>query len=240
MMYAKKPDSEQIGFFHLGGAKVDCSIKDEREYRFRITLPQRTYVLQTEDNAKLQEWLTATREIATASVQLEHSIFRQSFSFGSGPTTGKITGASSSPAKESAEKGEGRFKIKLRELQGDEGGLLVKKEKEKEELQQVVVAPGKSLVCRKEASRSSTQSCKLAEGTVCEVLEKAEVEGKIRLRVRTVKSTFGIRSQGWCSLRAKNGDLLLAPVKKDGGDEAGSREKPRVRDSLAVDWSDFK
>lgn len=48
--YAKKMNGEQIGFFHLGGAAVESPSKLKAKLRFRIVLPQRTYLLQVGTN----------------------------------------------------------------------------------------------------------------------------------------------------------------------------------------------
>ena len=72
---------KQIGFFHLGGAKIMCNTAQRKERTFSVKLPARTYVLQADSQATLEQWLEALRLAAKESVVLKNSVMRQSFSF---------------------------------------------------------------------------------------------------------------------------------------------------------------
>ena len=81
MMYSERVGGKQIGFFHLGGAKIMCNTSQRKERTFSIKLPARTYVLQADSQATLEQWLEALRLAAKESAVLENAVMRQSFSF---------------------------------------------------------------------------------------------------------------------------------------------------------------
>ena len=84
MMYSEKVGGKQIGFFHLGGAKIMCNTSQRKERTFSVKLPTRTYVLQADSQATLEQWLLALRAAAKDSVAVQNAVMRQSFSFGGG------------------------------------------------------------------------------------------------------------------------------------------------------------
>ena len=98
MMYSEKVGGKQIGFFHLGGAKIMCNTSQRKERTFSVKLPTRTYVLQADSQATLEQWLLALRAAAKDSVAVQNAVMRQSFSFGGG-------GGGSTATTDSTERG---------------------------------------------------------------------------------------------------------------------------------------
>ena len=113
MMYSERVGGKQIGFFHLGGAKIMCNTSQRKERTFSIKLPARTYVLQADSQAMLEQWLEALRLVAKESAVLENPVMRQSFSFNAvaAASDGAAAPAASDMGESTSQQGEALAKF---------------------------------------------------------------------------------------------------------------------------------